>query len=72
MAGRRDRPISRAHIGTVLTEPNINWAMMAKSMGCHGEGPITDPKSLSGAFKRAIQIVKRGEPALVDVVSQGR
>ena len=35
-------------------------------------GPITDPKDLGPAIKKAVEVVKRGEPALVDVVSQGR
>jgi thiamine pyrophosphate-dependent acetolactate synthase large subunit-like protein len=45
---------------------------MAKSMGVHGEGPIDNPRDLAPAFRRALAIVKKGEPALVDVVSQGR
>jgi acetolactate synthase-1/2/3 large subunit len=35
-------------------------------------GPITDPNDLGPALKKAVAVVKRGEPALVDVVSQGR
>jgi acetolactate synthase I/II/III large subunit len=35
-------------------------------------GPITDPKDLAAALKRALQVVKSGEPALVDVVTQPR
>jgi benzoylformate decarboxylase/acetolactate synthase-1/2/3 large subunit len=38
--------------------------------GLHGEGPITDPKD-SAAPSRSCS-VKRGEPALVDVVTQPR
>jgi acetolactate synthase I/II/III large subunit len=41
-------------------------------MGVYSEGPITDPNDLGAALQRAVAIVKRGEPALVDVVSQGR
>jgi len=37
-----------------------------------GEGPITDPHDLGPALQRAVAVVKRGEPALVDVISQGR
>ena len=33
---------------------------------------ITDPKDLGAAIKRAVAVVKKGEPALVDVVCQGR
>jgi hypothetical protein len=33
---------------------------------------VTDPNDLAPVLQRAIAIVKRGEPALVDVVTQGR
>jgi thiamine pyrophosphate-dependent acetolactate synthase large subunit-like protein len=72
MATRHVRGIDRAGIGTTIDSPNIDYAGLARSLGVHAEGPITDPKDLGGAIKRAIDVVKRGEPALVDVVSQPR
>jgi acetolactate synthase-1/2/3 large subunit len=72
MANRHQRGITSAGIGTTITDPNIDYAAMAKSMGLHGEGPITDPKDLGPALRRAIAVVERGEPALVDVVTQPR
>jgi hypothetical protein len=36
-----------------------------------GEGPIADPAQLAGVFRRAVDVVKSGHPALVDVVCQG-
>jgi thiamine pyrophosphate-dependent acetolactate synthase large subunit-like protein len=45
---------------------------MARALGVHGEGPISDPKDLGPALKRAVDVVLRGEPALVDVVTQPR
>jgi hypothetical protein len=36
------------------------------------EGPIENPKDLEPALRRAIEVVKRGEPALVDVLTQPR
>jgi acetolactate synthase-1/2/3 large subunit len=72
MASRHNRGIDRAHIGTTIDDPNIDYAKMAQSMGLYAEGPITDPKSLGPAIQRAIAAVKRGEPALVDVVTQPR
>ena len=56
----------------VIEDPNIDYSKMAQSMGWYGEGPITDPKDLGPAIKRALAAVKRGEPALVDVVTQPR
>jgi len=72
MANRHQRGITTAEIGTTLKNPNIDYAAMARSMGVHGEGPITDPNDLGPALKRALEAVSRGEPALVDVVTQPR
>lgn len=41
-------------------------------MACGPEGPISDPKLLNAALKRALTVVKSGRPALVDVVCQAR
>jgi acetolactate synthase-1/2/3 large subunit len=41
-------------------------------MGVYAEGPIDNPKDLGPALRRAIAVVKRGEPALLDVVTQPR
>jgi thiamine pyrophosphate-dependent acetolactate synthase large subunit-like protein len=72
MADEHNRGITRAGIGTTITDPNIDYAGLAKSLGVHGEGPITDPAELGPAIKRAIEVVKRGEPALIDLVTQPR
>jgi acetolactate synthase-1/2/3 large subunit len=72
MAGRRSRGVTRADIGTTLKDPNIDYATVAKGFGVYGEGPISDPKDLAPALKRAITMVKSGQPALVDVVTEPR
>ena len=72
IANRRNRGIDRLGIACGISDPNINFAMMAKSMGVYAEGPIDNPKDLGAALKRAVAVVKKGEPALIDVVSQGR
>ena len=59
-------------IGTRIENPNIDYAKLASSMGMYGVGPITDPNELAPALKKAVQAVKSGEPALVDVVTQPR
>jgi hypothetical protein len=41
-------------------------------MGVWAEGPIKDPKELGPALKRAVEVVKRGEPALLDTWTQPR
>jgi acetolactate synthase-1/2/3 large subunit len=72
MANRHSRGIDRATIGTTLSDPPIDYAKLAQSMGVYAEGPISDPKDLGPAITRAIQVVKRGEPALLDVLTQPR
>jgi thiamine pyrophosphate-dependent acetolactate synthase large subunit-like protein len=72
MADRRNRGIDRANIGTTITAPYIEYAKLAQSMGMYGEGPISDPKDLAPALKRALDVVNRGEPAVVDVLTQPR
>jgi acetolactate synthase I/II/III large subunit len=72
MASRRNRGADRAHIGTTLREPNIDYAKMAQAYGMYGEGPIADPNDLAPAIARALDRVRRGEPALLDVVTQPR
>jgi acetolactate synthase-1/2/3 large subunit len=72
VALRRGRGIENSQIGTMLEDPNIDYAKIAQGLGLHGEGPITDPKDLGPALRRAIATVQAGEPALVDVVVQPR
>jgi len=72
MANRHQRGITNASIGTTIEDPNINYAMIARGMGVYAEGPITDPKDLGPALRRAADAVTRGEMALVDVVTQPR
>ena len=72
MANRHSRGIDCATIGTAISDPNIDYAKLAQSMGMYAEGPIADPKELGPAITRAIQVVKRGEPALLDVLTQPR
>ena len=72
MAARHGRSVENSHIGITITDPNIDYATVAKGFGVYAEGPITDPKNLGPALKRAVAVVKRGEPALVDVVTDPR
>jgi thiamine pyrophosphate-dependent acetolactate synthase large subunit-like protein len=76
MSNRRDRVASLRNdigpVGTRLENPAIDYGKLAGSMGVWSAGPITDPGELAPALKKAVQVVKAGEPALVDVVTQPR
>ncbi len=71
-AARANRGIDKALIGTGITDPNIDYSMMAKAYGMYGAGPISNPNDLGPAIKKAIEVVKKGEPALLDVITQPR
>jgi thiamine pyrophosphate-dependent acetolactate synthase large subunit-like protein len=72
MAGVRGRGAERADIGSTLRDPYIDYAKMAATYGMAGEGPIADPTKLSAALKRGVASVKRGEPYMIDVITQPR
>jgi thiamine pyrophosphate-dependent acetolactate synthase large subunit-like protein len=72
IANRRQRGADRVHIGCEIANPNIDFAMVAKGLGVYAQGPIENPADLGPALRRAIEVVKRGEPALIDVISQPR
>ena len=76
VANRRDRIAYAGKdlgpIGTRIENPAIDYGKLAGSLGMWSAGPITDPKDLAPALKKAVQVVKAGEPALVDVVTQPR
>jgi thiamine pyrophosphate-dependent acetolactate synthase large subunit-like protein len=71
-ANQHNRGIKRAHIGTTLNDPAIDYAKLAQSMGMMGIGPVEKPEDLGPAIRQGIEIVKRGEPVLIDVVTQPR
>jgi thiamine pyrophosphate-dependent acetolactate synthase large subunit-like protein len=72
MAGVRGRGAERSYIGSTLRDPFINYAKMAETYGMAGEGPITDPTKLSAALKRGVASARRGEPYMIDVITQPR
>jgi hypothetical protein len=41
-------------------------------LGVQAEGPISDPKLLAAAIARGMEVVKRGDPYLIDTVTQPR
>ena len=71
-AAAHNRGVDRAAIGTTITDPNIDYAQMARAYGMYAEGPIENPNDLGPALRRGVERIKAGEPALIDVVSQPR
>jgi acetolactate synthase-1/2/3 large subunit len=71
-AARRGRGSDRCHIGNVIADPNPDYAKIAQGYGVYAEGPVGDPDELGSVFARALERVRAGEPALIDVISQPR
>jgi thiamine pyrophosphate-dependent acetolactate synthase large subunit-like protein len=76
LSNRRNRVANlgktRGPVGTSIENPDIDYASMAKSMGWWSAGPIKDPAELGAVIAKAVQVVRAGEPALIDVWSQPR
>ncbi|HTA45455.1 MAG TPA: thiamine pyrophosphate-dependent enzyme [Bryobacteraceae bacterium] len=72
LGAKYDRSPEKSDIGTALKGPNIDYASIGKGFGLYSEGPIENPADLAPAIKRAIERVKKGEPVLLDVVTQPR
>jgi thiamine pyrophosphate-dependent acetolactate synthase large subunit-like protein len=58
------------HIGGDISDPNVDFAGLARSQGVYGEGPIEKPDQLSSVLTKAMRVVEMDRmPALVDVVT---
>jgi acetolactate synthase-1/2/3 large subunit len=72
MARARQRPIENKGIGIRIEEPAPDLATIARGLHVDGFGPITEPEQLGPTLDKAIEIVERGKPAVVDVITQPR
>src|SRR5262249_33657180 len=76
MSARRSRVASLgkdiAPVGTRVENPTSAYAKPASPLSMRSTGTITVRNELEPALKKAVQVVKAGEPALVDVVTQPR
>lgn len=72
IAAHRGRPVENAAQGTRIEDPAFEFATMARSMGIYAEGPITRSDELEAALRRALEAVKNGQSALLDVITQNR
>jgi thiamine pyrophosphate-dependent acetolactate synthase large subunit-like protein len=72
VANEHQRGVANIKAGLTINDPPIDYASVAKGMGVFSRGPITNPNDLGPALRAAVEVVKRGEPALIDVVTQPR
>jgi acetolactate synthase-1/2/3 large subunit len=72
VAETRGTDPARAYIGMDLEGPEPDFAHIARGMEWFAEGPIADPADIAPALARAIEQVKAGKPALVDIIVDRR
>ncbi len=72
VANKRGTDPDRAYIGMDLEGPAPDFAHIAKGLDWYAEGPIMDPKAIQPAIQRAMAEVKKGKPALVDIITWRR
>lgn len=72
MARSRGTDEGKAHIGMDIFDPEPDFATIAKGMGMWSEGPIDNPQDVGPALRRALEVVKSGKPALVDIITRHR
>ena len=67
VAKERSRPVENRWIGQRISGPDIDLAMMARSQGAEGIGPVTKVAELGPAIEKGIQAVRNGSVCVVDV-----
>jgi thiamine pyrophosphate-dependent acetolactate synthase large subunit-like protein len=66
VAKERSRPVENKWIGQRISEPDIDIAQMARSMGAEGIGPVTRKQDLRAAIDTAIASVRAGKVCVID------
>jgi acetolactate synthase I/II/III large subunit len=72
VARDRDRLVENCWIAQRMESPEVDFAGIARLFGHVGEGPIIGAADLQPAFRRALDAVKRGQLAVVDVWTENR
>jgi acetolactate synthase-1/2/3 large subunit len=68
----RQRPMENAWIGMKTIDPAVDLATVARGFGCWAEGPVEDPNALGPALQRAVDQVRQGNVAFLDVIVKPR
>ena len=66
VAKERGRPPENRWIGMRIGDPDIDLAMMAKSQGAVGIGPVKKAGDLQKAVDQGVEVVARGGVCVVD------
>lgn len=71
IAAARGHDDSTRYVGAGLGDPPVDLAGLARSFGLWAAGPIADPETLREQLDRAVEIVRSGRPALLDILTPG-
>jgi thiamine pyrophosphate-dependent acetolactate synthase large subunit-like protein len=66
VAKERARPVENKWIGQRMSEPAIDIAAMARSMGAEGFGPIQRAQDLGPAMREALAAARAGKTCVID------
>ena len=67
VARARGRPVENRGVGQRISDPDVDFAALARAQGVEGFGPVVEPDELAPAMRAAVAAVNEGRPALVDV-----
>jgi thiamine pyrophosphate-dependent acetolactate synthase large subunit-like protein len=67
VARTRGRPVENRWIGQRIAAPDIDIAAMGRAQGALGFGPVREPGSMVAVLREAIDAVRGGAVAVVDV-----
>jgi thiamine pyrophosphate-dependent acetolactate synthase large subunit-like protein len=68
----RGRPPENKWVAMRMEDPEVDFAAIARTFGLHGQGPIKDAAEIGPAVRRAVEVVKGGGFAVVDVWTEKR
>jgi thiamine pyrophosphate-dependent acetolactate synthase large subunit-like protein len=67
VARARERPVENRGVAIGVGDPDPDLGELARSLGLHGHGPITDPAELAGALSQGVAEALAGAAVVVDV-----
>ncbi|HLI23101.1 MAG TPA: thiamine pyrophosphate-dependent enzyme, partial [Stellaceae bacterium] len=67
VAKERERTVANKWIGQQMSDPDLDFAVIARGQGAVGIGPVTKHADLEGKLREAIAMVDDGKVAVVDV-----
>ena len=66
VARERGRPPENKWIGQRMSEPDIDIAQMARSMGAEGIGPVKRKQDIAAALEQGFALVRAGKVCVID------